>query len=62
LEDSYYLHRFLSDYRDLINWIHDTKTTIGADELAKDVAGAEALLEKHQEHRVCMIYSLTLYL
>lgn len=28
------------------------KTIIGADELAKDVAGAEALLEKHQEHKV----------
>lgn len=51
LEDSYYLHRFLSDYRDLITWIHDMKTLIGADELAKDVAGAEALLEKHQEHK-----------
>lgn len=51
LEDSYYLHRFLSDYRDLISWIHDTKSIISADELAKDVAGAEALLEKHQEHK-----------
>jgi hypothetical protein len=28
------------------------KAIIGADELAKDVAGAEALLEKHQEHKV----------
>jgi len=28
------------------------KTIIRADELAKDVAGAEALLEKHQEHKV----------
>ena len=52
LEDSYYLHRFLSDYRDLISWIHDMKSIIGADEPAKDVAGAEALLEKHQEHKV----------
>jgi spectrin alpha len=51
LEDSYYLHRFLSDYRDLISWIHDMKAIISADELAKDVAGAEALLEKHQEHK-----------
>jgi len=52
LEDSYYLHRFLSDYRDLISWIHDMKTIISADDLAKDVAGAESLLEKHQEHKV----------
>lgn len=50
---SYYLHRFLSDYRDLISWISDTKAIISADELAKDVTGAEALLEKHQEHKVC---------
>lgn len=28
------------------------KAVISADELAKDVAGAEALLESHQEHRV----------
>ena len=28
------------------------KAIIAADELAKDVAGAEALLERHQEHRV----------
>jgi spectrin alpha len=52
LDDSYNLHRFLSDYRDLISWISDTKTIISADELAKDVAGAEALLERHQEHKV----------
>ena len=53
LDDSYQLHRFLSDYRDLVSWVHDTKTVIAADELAKDVAGAEALLERHQEHKVC---------
>merc|ERR550534_920132 len=51
LDDSYFLHRFLSDFRDLVNWIHDMKAIIAADELAKDVAGAEALLERHQEHR-----------
>lgn len=27
------------------------KAIISADELAKDVAGAESLLERHQEHR-----------
>lgn len=27
------------------------KAIISADELAKDVAGAEALLERHQEHK-----------
>lgn len=28
------------------------KAIISADELAKDVAGAEALLERHAEHKV----------
>ena len=28
------------------------KAIVSADELAKDVAGAEALLERHQEHTV----------
>ncbi|XP_069695871.1 spectrin alpha chain isoform X6 [Periplaneta americana] len=51
LDESYYLHRFLADFRDLISWINDMKAIISADELAKDVAGAEALLERHQEHK-----------
>ncbi|XP_044730361.1 spectrin alpha chain isoform X3 [Chrysoperla carnea] len=51
LDESYFLHRFLADYRDLVSWINDMKNIISADELAKDVAGAEALLERHQEHR-----------
>lgn len=51
LEESYYLHRFLTDYSDLMTWIQDMKVIITADELAKDVAGAEALLERHQEHK-----------
>lgn len=32
--------------------MNDMKAIIQADELAKDVAGAEALLERHQEHKV----------
>ena len=51
LDESYFLHRFLADYRDLSLWINDMKAVIGADELAKDVSGAEALLERHQEHK-----------
>lgn len=51
LDESYSLHRFLADFRDLVSWINDMKAVISADELAKDVAGAEALLERHQEHR-----------
>ncbi|KAG8249869.1 hypothetical protein J6590_012180 [Homalodisca vitripennis] len=51
LDESYCLHRFLADFRDLICWINDMKAIISADELAKDVAGAEALIERHQEHK-----------
>ncbi|PAV55545.1 hypothetical protein WR25_20353 [Diploscapter pachys] len=51
LDISYQLHRFLADHRDLTAWIGDMKAVIAADELAKDVAGAEALLESHQEHK-----------
>ena len=56
LDDSYYLHRFLADFRDLVSWIADMKAIISADELAKDVAGAEALLERHQEHKVNFLF------
>ncbi|XP_060065678.1 spectrin alpha chain-like isoform X1 [Ylistrum balloti] len=51
LDDSYYLHRFLADFRDLISWVHDMKAIISADDLAKDVAGAEALVDRHHEHK-----------
>ena len=51
LDEFYCLHRFLADYRDLTLWINDKKAVIGADELGKDVSGAEALLERHQEHK-----------
>lgn len=32
------------------------KAVISADELAKDVAGAEALLDRHNEHKVIRVY------
>ncbi|XP_072752026.1 spectrin alpha chain [Anoplolepis gracilipes] len=51
LNESYYLHRFLADYRDLVSWMNDMRAIISADELAKDVAGAEALVDRHQEHK-----------
>lgn len=58
MDDSYYLHRFLADFRDLVSWISDIKAIISADEMAKDVAGAEALLERHQEHKVGFVFIL----
>lgn len=51
LNRSYNLHRFLADYRELMEWIRGMKMLISSNELARDVAGAEALLESHQEHR-----------
>jgi spectrin alpha len=51
LDRSYNLHRFLADYRELMDWIHSMQTLISSSELARDVAGAEALIETHQEHQ-----------
>ncbi|XP_046912675.2 spectrin alpha chain isoform X2 [Dermatophagoides farinae] len=51
LDEAYQVQKFLSDYKDLILWIQLVKDMINAEELAKDVAGAEILLERHQEHK-----------
>jgi hypothetical protein len=51
LDRSYNRHRFLADFHELSEWIRSMRAMISASELAKDVAGAEALLETHQEHR-----------
>jgi spectrin alpha len=51
LLDSYDFQRFLSDYRDLLAWIASMKSLILNEEMATDVTVAEALLERHQEHR-----------
>ena len=51
LLDAYDLQRFLSDYRDLQSWISSMMALVSSDELAKDVTGAEALLERHQVSR-----------
>ena len=51
LDESYFLHRFLADFRDLTSWINDMKAVISGDKLAKDVTEAEALLERHTEHK-----------
>ena len=48
LLDAYDLQRFLSDFRDLQSWISSMMALVSSDELAKDVTGAEALLERHQ--------------
>ncbi|CAH0722168.1 unnamed protein product, partial [Brenthis ino] len=52
LLDSYDLQRFLSDYRDLMAWINSMMALVSSEELANDVTGAEALLERHQTQRL----------
>ena len=40
--------------RDLMSWVDNMKTLMKADELAKDISGAEALLKRHRERKVCL--------
>lgn len=35
-----------------MSWINGIRGLVSSDELAKDVTGAEALLERHQVHRL----------
>jgi len=37
--------------RDLMQWVGNMNQLVSSDELANDVTGAEALLERHQEYR-----------
>lgn len=48
LLDSYDLQRFLNDHRDLLAWINSMMGLVSSEELANDVTGAEALIERHQ--------------
>lgn len=41
-------------YRDLTSWINSMMSLVSSDELAKDVTGAEALLERHQVNIVLL--------
>ncbi|KAK2504466.1 hypothetical protein MC885_000975, partial [Smutsia gigantea] len=43
--------RFLADFCDLTRWVTEMKALVSADELASGVAGAESLLDRHQEHK-----------
>ena len=57
LLDSYDFQRFLSDERDLMSWINSMMALVSSDELAKDVTGAEALLERHQVLLLRLLFS-----
>lgn len=39
-------------YRELVSWVNDMKRVIEATELAKDLSGAESLLQGHKERKV----------
>lgn len=43
--------------RDLMSWINGIRGLVSSDELAKDVTGAEALLERHQVLNVAYVVS-----
>lgn len=42
------IFRFLNDHRDLLAWISSMLGLVSSEELANDVTGAEALIERHQ--------------
>ncbi|KAM7054281.1 spectrin alpha chain, erythrocytic 1 isoform 1-T1 [Molossus nigricans] len=51
LHTSFCYWLFLSDYDELSGWMKEKTNLINADELPKDVAGGEALLDRHQQHK-----------
>ncbi|XP_066111276.1 spectrin alpha chain, erythrocytic 1 [Saccopteryx bilineata] len=51
LKASFWYQRFLSDYDELSGWMKEKTALINADELPTDVAGGEALLDRHQQHK-----------
>ncbi|XP_029791714.1 spectrin alpha chain, erythrocytic 1 isoform X1 [Suricata suricatta] len=51
LQASYWYQRFLSDYEELSGWMKEKTALINADELPTDVAGGEALLDRHEQHK-----------
>lgn len=45
------LQAYFDEYRELMAWLNETVARITSDDLARDVAGAEALLTRHRETR-----------
>lgn len=46
------LQAYFDEYRDLLSWINEMVAKVTAQELARDVPGAEALLLRHHEYKV----------
>ncbi len=42
------VHSFFSQFSDLESWMNTMHALVASNEVAKDVTGAEALLERHQ--------------
>jgi spectrin beta len=51
LDSAFVFQNFLADTRDLMAWSGEMKALMASQELAKDVEGAEALLEQHEERK-----------
>ncbi|XP_037069817.1 spectrin beta chain, non-erythrocytic 1-like [Pollicipes pollicipes] len=51
LEQAADIQAYFDEYRDLMAWINELLAKITAPELARDVAGAEALLGRHAEYQ-----------
>ena len=45
-----------------MSFVNEMIVLVEADELAKDVAGAKALLERHQEHKVYKYIYIYIYI
>lgn len=52
LKQAEQLQAYFDEYRDLMAWINELVAKITAPDLAKDVAGAEALLSRVKDHRI----------
>ncbi|XP_043282558.1 spectrin beta chain, non-erythrocytic 5 isoform X2 [Venturia canescens] len=46
------LQAYFDEYRDLLSWINEMVAKVTAQELARDVPGAEALILRHNEYKV----------
>jgi len=51
LQQAEHLQAYFDTFRELLAWVNETIAKVTAPELAKDVAGAEALISRHREYR-----------
>ena len=54
LDSAIELQQFLRDQRNTLDTVQDTQTLVSSEELAEDLSSAEAMLEKHSEHKSTM--------